>query len=338
MELRSLAGGLPPPFLVSGLASWLSTWLLGDGTAGNVQDIDGCTLIFTPATLTAEVKPGLQVSDHVKAVGSPASTVTIVEPKMQQKQQEQQEQPAHILDLLILEPACAVVALSLDFVEAWKLRAVCHQTQILLRARVLLTKTSRLEQISDNRKLARTQLAQIMESVLAHPHFLEESDCAGRTPLMRAAHLGIPKLCRVLLVARAAVNARGGNGWTALHYAATSSSKSAETCQLLLDQGANLEARSHDGCTPFYYAYRAGDDAEVMRVLHGRGARPDLRSQNASGTADWGYLRYSERKGMKKSCSIVLARQCRVALKGADSGHLVALKGVLLPKRWSRTW
>lgn len=37
------------------------------------------------------------------------------------------------------------------------------------------------------------------------------------------------------------------------------------------------QARSLDGCTPFYYAYRAGDQAEIMQLLHSRGARPDLR-------------------------------------------------------------
>ena len=55
-----------------------------------------------------------------------------------------------------------------------------------------------------------------------------------------------------------------------------------------------MEARSLDGCTPFYYAYRAGDEVEVMQLLHARGARPDLRAQNAAGTADWGYLRYAK--------------------------------------------
>jgi hypothetical protein len=33
---------------------------------------------------------------------------------------------------------------------------------------------------------------------------------------------------------------------------------------------------------------------EVMQLLHARGARPDLRAQNAAGTADWGYLRYAK--------------------------------------------
>lgn len=58
----------------------------------------------------------------------------------------------------------------------------------------------------------------------------------------------------------------GGNSWTALHYAATG--RSVETCRTLLDHRANVEARSMDGCTPFYYAYRAGGKwMEIMVTL-----------------------------------------------------------------------
>ena len=56
----------------------------------------------------------------------------------------------------------------------------------------------------------------------------------------------------------------GGNSWTALHYAATG--RSVETCRTLLDHRANVEARSMDGCTPFYYAYRAGGKWTEMMV------------------------------------------------------------------------
>ena len=131
--------------------------------------------------------------------------------------------------------------------------------------------------------------------MLIYPERLAEPDCAGRTPLMRAAQLGIPRLCQALLAAKADVNAQAGasgNGWTALHYAATG--RSVETCRTLLDHGARVEALSLDGCTPFYYAYRAGDHIDIMQLLHARGARPDMRAQNAAGTADWGYLRYAE--------------------------------------------
>ena len=174
------------------------------------------------------------------------------------------------------------------------LRAVCRQMQDSLSEKAMLTRMPSKPEMQvkiseDSRNLATT--AEIFLSVLAFPQLMEQADCAGQTLLMRAAHLGIPRLCRALLAAKAAVDARGGNGWTALHYAATG--KSSETCQLLLDHGADVEARSRDGHTPFYYAYRAGDEKSIMEVLHARGARPDLRSQNACGTADCGYLRYS---------------------------------------------
>eukprot|EP00435_Cladocopium_sp_Y103_P031341 s771_g7.t3 len=59
---------------------------------------------------------------------------------------------------------------------------------------------------------------------------------------------------------------RGGNGWSALHYAATG--RCVETCRVLLDHGAEVEALSLDGCTPFYYAYRAGDEVEQDVVTY----------------------------------------------------------------------
>lgn len=45
--------------------------------------------------------------------------------------------------------------------------------------------------------------------MLLDPRALSASDCAGRTPLMRAAQLGVPRLCAALLAAKADVNAPG---------------------------------------------------------------------------------------------------------------------------------
>lgn len=49
----------------------------------------------------------------------------------------------------------------------------------------------------------------IFQSMLLDPGALSASDCAGRTPLMRAAQLGVPRLCAALLAAKADVNAPG---------------------------------------------------------------------------------------------------------------------------------
>ncbi|CAJ1420393.1 unnamed protein product [Effrenium voratum] len=188
------------------------------------------------------------------------------------------------------EAAGLTIASFLAFWELWRLRAVAPLMRSLLDMSLASCRApAAVEGDSDRRE----QVAEVFVAMLLRPSLLVSRDCAGRTPLMRAAQLGAAKLCCALLAAKAEVDARGGNGWTALHYAATGRSK--ETCRALLDGRANLEARSLDGCTPFYYAYRAGDQAEIMQLLHSRGARPDLRSQNASGTADWGYLQYARR-------------------------------------------
>ena len=72
------------------------------------------------------------------------------------------------------------------------------------------------------------------EYVVQHPRLLDHRDCAGRTPLMKAAQQGASRHVVALLAARADPNMRGGNGWTVLHYAAVSSC--AELCDILIDQ------------------------------------------------------------------------------------------------------
>jgi ankyrin repeat protein len=96
-----------------------------------------------------------------------------------------------------------------------------------------------------------------------------------------AARLGMfDELDRLLTANPALVHARGGDGQTPLHCAAT-----AEIAALLLDRGADIDAIDvdHEG-TPAQYMVRNRQD--VARFLVSRGARTDLLLTAALGDLD----------------------------------------------------
>lgn len=93
-----------------------------------------------------------------------------------------------------------------------------------------------------------------------------------------AARLSLTDRLRELIAADPAlVNARGGDGQTPLHFAAT-----VEVAECLLDRGADLEIRDVDHeSTPAQYMVR--DRQEVLRCLVRRGCRTDLLMAAALG-------------------------------------------------------
>ena len=68
-------------------------------------------------------------------------------------------------------------------------------------------------------------------------------------------------------------NAKGQDGWTPLMYAALYGN--VESCKLLLDRGAAVNARNDAGGTALMYAV---DDVAKTKLLLERGADPNLRS------------------------------------------------------------
>jgi len=106
-------------------------------------------------------------------------------------------------------------------------------------------------------------------------------NAAGETALMMAALKGDMDGATMLLERGAQVNK---SGWTPLHYAATGPEP--RLVRLLIDRGAELNARSPNGTTPLMMAAQYGSEDSVNLLLE-RGADPKLRSDLKLGAVDF---------------------------------------------------
>ena len=108
-------------------------------------------------------------------------------------------------------------------------------------------------------------------------------DEAGITPLYLASEGHYPKDCsihRLLLELGADVNARANNGWTPLHNASTYGNP--EVVCVLLERGADINARAEDDSTPLHRASCSSNETlEVVRLLLENGA--DAKAKDKDG-------------------------------------------------------
>lgn len=112
---------------------------------------------------------------------------------------------------------------------------------------------------------------------------VNQADMHGDTPIMVASSLDHSDWVGALITKGAAVNRPGQ--WSALHYAAASGSLKA--VKILLDAGADINAKSANGTTPLMMAARENKE-EVARFLLSKGADPSAVNQseyNAAGYA-----------------------------------------------------
>jgi ankyrin repeat protein len=97
----------------------------------------------------------------------------------------------------------------------------------------------------------------IAEFLLALGQPVEGGVPRGRTPLQAFAFQGTHRTVAWLIAHGADVNARGPNGWMAVHFAAQRNT-GPKTLALLVDNGADLEAQDDDGHTPLEIAQHNG--------------------------------------------------------------------------------
>jgi len=105
----------------------------------------------------------------------------------------------------------------------------------------------------------------------------EEEEC-GWTCLMITAHNGHLAICRLLLDKGAQVEARNIHGSTPLHYAA--SRGHVEIVRLLCDRGADVEARSTRGWRPLHSATYHGHISVVKELIEERNAEINARDND----------------------------------------------------------
>lgn len=117
--------------------------------------------------------------------------------------------------------------------------------------------------------------------LLASPKLnVDATNAAGETPLMMAALKGRLDWARSLLERGAKVQKPG---WSPVHYAATG--PSTELLALMLDRGADINARAPDMSTPLMMAVRFGPEDSV-KLLVKRGAEKSYINERNVTAAD----------------------------------------------------
>jgi ankyrin repeat protein len=120
-------------------------------------------------------------------------------------------------------------------------------------------------------------------------------DIFGQQPLQRATRSSLEKGVRVLLDAKADVNFREEKfGMTALHYAAATNDNTT-IAQLLLDHGADINAKDDTGTTPIFKAAFQSKRA-MLKFLEEKGA--DLEARNNDGFTPLLQMARYERRDM----------------------------------------
>ncbi len=107
-------------------------------------------------------------------------------------------------------------------------------------------------------------------------------DSKGRTALHDACWFGRPKLAELLLENGANVDAIDVLGTTPLHSAVRTHSENIEIVQLLLKSGANIEARAQKGGEqPIHWVYRSEISKDITTLLLSHGV--DINARDAGG-------------------------------------------------------
>jgi len=163
------------------------------------------------------------------------------------------------------------------------------------------------------------------------PDLVKRQRSDGVTPLQDAASRGQVEVVSLLLDRGAEVNARSGEGYTPLHYAA--SNGHLQVCELFLARGAEVNSNNNDGKTPLHYAASHGY-REICELLLAKGA--EVNAQDAKGNSP---LHNAAYWGQQPVCALLLANGAGVNLQNqsgstplhfaAAQGHLEAVKLLL---------
>ena len=95
---------------------------------------------------------------------------------------------------------------------------------------------------------------------------------------MTAASYGHLDICRLLIDKGAQVEAKDRNGWTPLHWAAHQGH--VETVRLLCDRGADVEVRDYRGWRPLHQAVQSGCISIMKELIEERNTEINAKNND----------------------------------------------------------
>ncbi len=147
------------------------------------------------------------------------------------------------------------------------------------------------------------------------PELAKGRDHSDSTPLHHAAGFGDIETMKLLLDSGAEVNAKNRLEGTPLHWAIRRDDKT----RLLLKRGAEINSRTQNGSTPLYLASRRRDSHSVLRLLLDKGADPNIATMNGRTP-----LMAAARDGDVPAMKLLLAKKAdATALSGSGAGTLM---------------
>lgn len=154
----------------------------------------------------------------------------------------------------------------------------------------------------------------VADLLIRHPQTQHEHrNAANESPLMMAALKGQAVQALALIRGRAEVNKPG---WAPLHYAASHAGPAGvEVVRLLLEHHAFINAESPNGSTPLMMAAQYGSEA-VVDLLLDEGAEPQARNQLGLGPAD-----FALRAGRQALAQRLAQRAAEALRKGRPAGR-----------------
>jgi ankyrin repeat protein len=124
-----------------------------------------------------------------------------------------------------------------------------------------------------------------VELIADEPELVKTYSHDGWTPLHLACFFGHPTLAETLIAQGAGVNVRSDNKMQNMPLHAAAGGRSKDAVRILLEHGAEVNARQEGGWTALHAASQNGD-AEMVRLLIAAGADVQIRAANQQNALD----------------------------------------------------